>query len=240
MIKTLSLKDQETLASRFGYSSWDRYKSRAQFLFRDIDLKDKRVCDIGCGKGPWAIWCALHGGRSVGIEPEEDGSTSGTLQAFEDTVTLFGLQSTVRYENEIMERFLQNEKGFDVVILFNVINHLDESAVERLHFDRNAVKQYIEKFELLRSSMNAGGILILSDCARSNFWDKLHLISPLARNIEWNKHQDPDIWANIARDAGFECIDLRWSYLYPFKNITSNWFTSYLTSSDFVMRLRAV
>ena len=131
------------------------------------------------------------------------------------------------------------QRPFDVVVLYNVINHLDEAAVVALPRDTTAVARYVGLLRHVRALMRAGGWAIVADAARGNFWDRLGLRSPLARTIEWRKHQEPETWVDLFERASFERHDLRWSPLQPFVRLTANRLVQYLTSSHFVLRLRA-
>jgi hypothetical protein len=75
-----------------------------------------------------------------------------------------------------------------VVIMFNVINHLDEDAVVVLHQDPVAFERYVTLLKNLHFRMRPGGWIVVADCARANFWPRLGLGSPFARSIEWHKH----------------------------------------------------
>jgi len=146
----------------------------------------------------------------------------------------------VQHERVFVEDFLQSYKEhFDLIILYNVINHLAEDAVPLLPHDSTATELHVEKLRMLCQALNPGGWLVMTDCARSNFWTTFGLRSPFDRGIEWHKHQNPDVWEALAKKAGFKRYDLRWSYLYPLKRITANYLCNFLTISHFVMRLRA-
>lgn len=229
------------LASRFGFRSLHRYSTRATSIFEGIDLRGKRVCDLGCGRGAWTVWCALHGATVVGLEPEADGlHTANPFEALKENVELAGVGDRVRCEHVLAEEFLETaSEKFDVFVLWNVINHIAEDAVQTMHHDAAAWQLYAEKLRLFRRTINPGGWLIVADNMRSNFWhDILRRASPFAPRIEWDKHQDPSVWERVAREAGFRREDLSWSYLYPFKSITANYVVQYLTNSHFVLRFR--
>jgi len=233
--------DKLELAGRLvGYSTCTRYKTRGDFVFAGIQLADTHVLDVGTGAGAWAIWAALHGAnRVVGIEPEADGSSNGTLNSFCRTIKALNLQSHVEARPELLHELPMPKVPFDVVVMYNVINHLDEGAVIVLHRDEDAVQRYVALLQNLRLKMHPDGWLIVADCARDNSWLRLGLRSPFARSIEWEKHQNPQTWIDVFERAGFRYIDLRWSPLQPFPKLTANWFIQYLTCSHFVLRLRA-
>jgi hypothetical protein len=96
----------------------------------------------------------------------------------------------------------------------------------------------VERFRELHGRVAPGGYLVVADCARNNFWNDLSLPSPLARTIEWDKHQNPGTWIGLLQRAGFRLYDLRWSPLQPFTRLTANRVVQYLTTSHFVLRMR--
>jgi len=227
----------EKTAQLVGYSSLERYAMKARFLFDGIQIKDKDVLDIGCGKGAWLLWAVQHGAKfSVGIEPEIEGSTKGTLSALNSAIIELGLDGTWISGCKLYDLPYGN---FDIAILHNVINHLDERNVQLLHNNSAAVRLYADMIMRdLFSRLKNGAWVIVADCMRTNFWNMIGLESPLARGIEWHKHQNPGIWRDVFTQAGFNFVDLRWSPLQPFPRITSNRLVQFLTSSHFVMRFQ--
>lgn len=87
--------------------------------------------------------------------------------------------------------------------------------------------------------MNPAGTIIIADCGWTNFGDRIGVSSSFSKNIEWAKHQDPVIWSRVFVSAGFRLLDICWSPLQPFTNITANRFVQYLTCLHFVLRLNA-
>lgn len=229
------------VARKVGYRSADRYRSRCKFLFKGLEFQGARVLDVGCGKGALALWAGLHGASHVlGIEPEGDGSTQGTLAAFREATTELDLDGVVDARASFLEKLTFADGPFDIVVLFNVINHLDEEAVVELHASEDAVARYMTALRHLRSLMVAGGVLIVADCGRRNFWNDFGLRNPLMPTIEWHKHQQPGVWESLFRQAGFSRLDLRWSPMYPLGVVSDNWPLHYFTISHFTLRLRAV
>ena len=229
----------EQTARLAGYGTAYRYITRGDFLFQGINLAGASVLEVGCGRGAWALWAAQHGAsRVVGIEPEADGSTSDTLAHFSQSIKTLNLGTRVEAMNSSLHD-LQAER-FDVVVLYNVINHLDERTVPLLHTSLSAFNHYALMLRNdLQSRVNPSGWLIVADCARSNAWNMLGLKSPMARMIEWHKHQNPSLWKRLFKEAGFSYVDLRWSPIQPFPRLTANRFVQFFTSSHFVLRFKA-
>lgn len=224
-----------------GYATGARYRVRGQFLFGGIPLAGTHVLDVGCGKGAWSMWAALHGAqRVVGIEPGADGSSQGSLDDLRRSIGILGIEKQVEGRSEFLHELPKPDVPYDVVVMHNVINHLDEEAVIVLHQDREAWRKYVTLLQDLRSRMRAGSWLIVADCARDNVWPRFGLTSPFVPSIEWHKHQNPDTWIEVFSQAGFRKVDLRWSPLQPFPRLTANWLVQYLTCSHFVLRLQAM
>lgn len=237
------MKRNQTLtfvAKELRYRSVRRYRTRANFLFRSIPIEGKRVLDVGCGRGTFSLWAGLHGAAYVlGIEPEEAGSTSGVFQTFCRLIDVLNLNHIVKAKNQTLQE-ISPPKPFDIIILYNVINHLDEEAVSKIHEDPDAFTKYLSLARHLRSLLKEKGWLILADCSRENAWHYLNMTPPLARNIKWDKHQQPETWIKLFSQASFNFHDLRWSPLYPFGVLSANRLVQYLTTSHFILRFRAV
>lgn len=231
--------DLATIAGTLRYRSARRYRWRSEHLFQGLPLRGARVLDVGCGPGAFTIWPALNDAAYVlGIEPEIDGATSGTLGTLMHIVADCGVADRVDARAARLEELSESDGPFDVVVTHNVINHLDEDAVRRLPGDSAASRRYSDVFAHIASLMAPGGVLIVADCARSNAWGKRGIATPLTRGIEWQKHLDPQDWLELLLGSGYELLDLRWSYLYPLRRITANRFVQYWTSSHFVLRVR--
>lgn len=227
------------VARRIGFRSLRRYKALAGFAFGGLPLSGCGVLDVGAGSGPLSLWAALHGASQVtSLEPEEAGSTAGASEVLRELIEDLGLRERMDIRYMRLED-LSAPASFDVAILYNVINHLNEPAVERLHHDATAAVAYRSLLAHLRQLVVDGATVIVADCARNNFWNRLGLRAPLARNIEWEKHQQPETWVSILTGAGFKLQDLRWSPLYPFGRLTGNRPVQYFTASHFVLRLCA-
>ena len=229
----------ELAARLVGYRNAGRYRSRGDFLFSGIRLTDARVLEIGCGSGAWAIWAALNGAsKVVGIEPEAEGSDDDFLERFRRNIQTLGLKKKIEAQGRTLQQIALSEDRFDIVVMYNVINHLDEDAVVSLHEDAGSAKRYLALLRKLRLHMAPDGWVIVADCGRDNLWPRLGLSSPFMPSIEWYKHQNPPIWIDIFVKAGFELFDLRWSPLQPLPQLTANSVVQYLTCSHFVLRFR--
>jgi len=193
------------------YPNRGRLQFKMETLFRGIDFTNKRVLDIGGGNGVHSLYAACRGAKKVVcLEPEADGSSSGVIEEFHR------LNERLKRNNATIEpvTFQAFEPGgdtFDVILLHNSINHLDEAACITLLEDPSAKANYQEISSKINSLSNKGAKLIVCDCSRYNFFGLLKIRNPIAPSIEWHKHQAPEVWANVLGEAGFINPKIRWS-----------------------------
>jgi hypothetical protein len=51
----------------------------------------------------------------------------------------------------------------------------------------------------------------VTDCSPRNFFNDLGLKSPVCPTIEWHKHQQPEVWAEMLVEAGFREPQIAWT-----------------------------
>jgi SAM-dependent methyltransferase len=210
-------------------------------LFPGIDLEGKTVLEIGAGNGKFGLWCAVNGARQVvALEPVGDGadasSTREILYSMRDKLGCLN----VRVEEKRIQDY-QPEISFDLVLLHYSINHLDENACINLRSDPGCTRVYEDLFRGIRGMMNPGGILIISDCTRTCFWNALGLKNPFAPYIEWFKHQSPNTWASLLLRVGFHSPRISWAYepktFHLGRFLLSNRVIAYFYTSIFFLRM---
>ena len=194
------------------YSNPKNLRRHLEYIFAGIDLRDGNVLDIGGGAGLLAMYAAVCGARSaVCVEPEGAGASSGLRSKFERFKSTVNPLLPVTFVNATIQSYLEAEQRFDVIVCANAINHLNEGACVRLQDDPAAEQQYLSLFGLINRAMNPAGWFVATDCGRSNFFAALSMKSPFMPDIEWHKHQDPQVWAGLLERAGFSGVTIRWS-----------------------------
>ena len=206
-------------------------------LFKNIGLKNRRVLDIGGGSGLHSFYAACMGAKEVVcLEPETEGSRSGTGAKFRKLGGILGCDY-VRFEPVTFQAFEPTGKRFDIILLHNSINHLDETACIDLLNSEESKAIYLSMFSKLSSVASSRAKLIVSDCSRYNFFALLGIKNPLAPTIEWYKHQVPEVWVNLLSQVGFVNPRVRWTSFNTLRSLgrvlLGNKLLSYFLRSHF-------
>ena len=225
------------------YSHRNKLKFYIDNLFKNIDFKNKSLIDIGGGNGLFGFYAALLGAKKVVVmEPEFEGSYNGMIKGFFKINNLLGNLSNIEHTNHILEDFDTDSNKFDIILMHNSINHIDEDACIVLKSDTVAQEKYISFFKLLRKLCNQDTTLVVCDCARSNFFHDLGLKNIYVPSIEWQKHQNPQVWIELLSKAGFVFESIQWTSPNSFykigKILMGNKLISYFTSSHFKIVLK--
>lgn len=207
-------------------------------LLTNLQLDGRSVLDIGGGGGVLSF-AAAHAGASrvVCLEPGAAGSSSRAADEFAGLQRRFP-DLPVRLDTRPFQEF-EPDAPFDVVLLHNSINHLDEAACVDLRRSAEAREAYLTLFRRIARISAPGATLLISDCSPSNAFGMLGLRNPLAPTIEWHKHQPPSVWAALASEAGFGDPATYWSTFHPLAwPLLANSVGAFLTFSHFSLRLR--
>jgi SAM-dependent methyltransferase len=208
-----SYVNENKLFGRHGFPALDWLCTS---LVDEAGVPRGRALEIGAGEGLMSLWL-LHAGASAvtSLEPEADGATGGVAARAVRHREALGIPADRwDYRADTLQSFAPDGRGFDLVLSYASVNHLDEEACERLLDDPAARRRYVELFGKVHDLLVPGGTFILADCARENYWTRLGRASPWAPEIEWEKHQEPETWNSVLREAGLEPARQRWLFPY--------------------------
>jgi len=197
----------------------DGHKNTAAFfdaqnqLFRGIDLRGKRVLEIGSGKGLIAALAALQGASEVvSMEPELAGATSGVVEAQRRRMEALGLRQ-VQVEVADFNTWEGHASSFDVILSRNSINHLYPSEH---HARKDAATRagYLGVARHIHSLLAPGGVFVATDASRHAFFTMARAFGVRRpwrwskTGVNWRHHQNPGTWATLFREAGFSAVDI--------------------------------
>ena len=232
----------EVITQKKMYSNPKNLQFHMNAIFGGTEFSNKKVLDIGGGKGLYTFYSAVSGAEiAICLEPEGDGSDTGAHKLFQEVNQTLALEN-VQLQAKTLQQFNPGDQTFDIILMHNSINHLDEDACEKLHHDRKAQEIYLELFQQIYNMASPGARLIVCDCSRYNAWALLKLRNPVAPSIEWEKHQSPKLWARLLKLAGFENPIIRWSSFNRLgklgKLLLGNKFMAYFLRSHFCLTMQ--
>ena len=182
-----------------------------RFLYGDTSFAGASVLDVGGGAGVCSLYASIRGAkRVVCLEPGAAGSTAGVQGPFERMASGLGVDN-VEFVATTLQDYEGGEGEFDVVISHNSINHLDERACERLSHDGEARDAYRAIFAKVGALAAPTARVIVADCSSQSLYPRLGLRHPISSDIEWSKHQPPEVWAELLAEVGFSQPRIRWS-----------------------------
>jgi hypothetical protein len=237
-VRLRSYVNSNGLYSRWGYEALD-FRCRQLFSLTN-GVVGKEILEIGGGEGLFALWAVAEGAnRVVVLEPEQDGSTSGAGERFLQHRRALGIPSQyLVLLRETFQDFHSKEYSFHLILSYSSINHLDESAVVILDKSDQAQGVYIDLLKKAYFLLCSGGFFIIGEGGRTNYWHRFIGKNPFAPTIEWEKHQDPDLWLLLLNKSGFQGCELQWHRYYPLRGLgrlLCNKFTAKLIVSQFII-----
>lgn len=226
------------------YSGKSNLKFNLDNLFEHVDLAQKNVLDVGGGRGLISFYAAVKGARNVVcLEPEQDGSRNGMIKGYNDLRAELPATLPVKLVSLTIQEYLQDIEPatYDVIIMHNSINHLDEDACIHLLDNDDSYNRYLTVLKSVYRIIKKKGVLIVTDCSCKNVFNDIGVKNILVPTIEWHKHQRPGTWASLLKKAGFKNPTIEWPTFNrlrkPGKYLMSNSFMAYLTSSYFKLTM---
>lgn len=205
-------------------------------------LTGARVLDIGGGNGAYSFYAAAAGAKEVVcLEPVAAGAPDGITTGFQRLHERLPFLRNVRLEPTTLQAFEPAGATFDVIIMHASINHLDEDACVHLLDDESARERYRVIFQKIARLSSPGARLVAVDCSRYNFFALLGRRNPFSPDIEWHKHQSPQVWARLLAEAGFVKPRISWNNRRMrnagVRLLLGNRVASYFQSSQFCLRM---
>jgi SAM-dependent methyltransferase len=230
------------LVAKAGWSM-DRLRWRLQDTFRDIPWRGKDVLEIGCGRADLSLYMALNGARRVvALEPSAEGSHEAKDAALKERLERLRLPNFTLLPSRFEDCRFEPE-SFELVFMIQVIEHIHETH-KPLADDPEARAHYRRVFADLHRVLRPGGVLLFTDCSRSNLWHLLEkvfgpqFLRPLTGAIDWGMHQHHRTWEPLLREAGFARTRLWWRVYQQFRRFP--WLVDNRLAQYFILSLYVV
>lgn len=216
-----------------------KFQFYLKYLFKNVDPTGLRVLDIGAGTGIFSLYLSILGAKSItALEPELDGSSKAMVETFKSLAEELGINN-IKIEKEVFQKTNFEDGSFDLILLHNSINHLEEEACTHLKTDKACKAVYLNLFKKMNKLLSADGLVIMADATRYNFYDALHMSNPFCPGIGWEVHQSPFMWGKLMEQCGFNKSRINWTSISQFGEIgrlfLSNVIASYFLMSHFSM-----
>jgi SAM-dependent methyltransferase len=203
------------------------------------------MLDIGGGSGIFSFYAACRGAkRVICLEPDLDGSGSTPADGFRRLQSSLPEIRQVDKQPLKIQDFQPGDERFDLILMNNSVNHLNEEACINLQQDPQAKKTYMMILQELSDLSARRAKLIIADCSRYNFFPLCHMKNPFARTIEWHKHQSPEFWADLLTVSGFTNPEIQWRSFDQLRSmgrfLLGNKIMAYFLRSHFCLTMEKV
>ena len=181
---------------------------------RGIDLSQKKILDIGCGKGMVAAYiCLLYPEANVSAIDEDEGNglDQGSLKIIHEAKSKFILNNLTILKKDFWEIDFELD-SFDVILANDSLHHIVEYNVK--DETQKQKENWLKAFLKIKKYLKPGGHLILREVSVFNFWNHTNL-KLLFSHMTWEIHPSLKFILETLKEAGF--IDVQYSYLVNYK-----------------------
>jgi len=206
------------MLERDGHRNPPAFAHTLANMFKGIDFTNKRVLEIGSGRGLLAIYMGMRGARVLSMEPEMVGATSGVIAQQEARLEALGMRN-VEVVNADFNTWDPGDRTFDVIVSRASINHL-YASVHHADHHKETYDAYLQVARRVRDMLVPGGIFVATDACRYAFFSGLRPLGirrpwRLKRSsVDWRHHQNPGTWKKIFREAGFSDTQVAYPVSY--------------------------
>src|SRR5580700_9113200 len=122
------------------------FPHHARQIYGNVSFEGKRVLEIGCGRGVFCFWAAIHGAsRVLGLEPMAAGfyDAENYMEEFRKIGRELQLKE-IDIESTLIQDFRPLDNSFDIVLSLNSLNHFHEEECIHLHESPVARRLYTD------------------------------------------------------------------------------------------------
>jgi len=177
-------KPQDKIIAKNNFT----YKIILPILDKYVNTTNKKILDIGCGSGTLSLYLASKGNTVHGIDISKRAVYTSNKSAKE-----LGLKN-VSFEVLDFPRDKLRPNNYDVILLLEVIEHIEEDA---------------RALQLLYSRLNTNGILILSTPSKNAPLYRLGLTKDFDKRVgHLRRYREKELLDQI-KYAGFNIIEIK-------------------------------
>lgn len=208
--KPFVTQDQQWMAhlAADGHHRPEAFAHAMARMFAGVDLRGKRVLEIGSGRGLLALWMAQQGAaRIVSMEPEMVGATGGVVAEQRRRVAAMGLEDVIEVVVADFNTW-ETAETFDVIVSRASINHLYASE-HHAAYHAPTWDAYATVARKLHGLLVPGGVFVATDAGRYSLFGlgrQFGLRRPWRwkrSRVDWRHHQTPGTWQRLFQQAGF-------------------------------------
>lgn len=208
-----------------------------KWSIKDIDLKNKTICDIGVGSGLSSIYYASKGAKKViGLEPSR--GKGGNINVYDVFISNI---KKYRLENIVIPQqigFLENnyeDNNFDYVFAINALHHVIENSTDKSNFNglENRLAGAIKEMKRIAKP---NGKIVIWDMAFDSIY---RFVKIRYKQIDWYLHPTLKMWRNAAREE-FDSVSFEYTYFFRIpmsKYIMRNYLSLYFLNPTFKLVL---
>lgn len=216
-----------------------------KYLFKNVIFENKYILDIGGGIGLISFYASASGAsRVILLEPESDGSGSNEMEKYFRMQECLPFSEKIQLVKNKFQDFDASDMKFDIIVSHNSVNHLDENACINILSNYEAKNAYIKLFRKMYDISNPMADIIIADCSSKNFFGNIAINTPLARNVEWKKHQKPKLWMDMLMEVGYRNPKIEWTSYKQLRGLGKilfgNRMAAYYLTSHFKIHARKI
>lgn len=217
----------------------DAFLFHADEQLSRVSPADKVILEVGCGGGAFSLYMALCGKAKKVIALDEAEGKGFAIQPFKQLQTILqnhNIPNLTAVKSSLYD-YADPKNSFDLIV-GNFSLHHAIRPFGYLFKNEQARHAALSTFKLLHSLLNDGGLVVLREMSRSNFWRFMPYKWKMS-HVDWKVHATLHEWLWIMKKGGFD--DAHHTFLTPFflrkwpSFCIRNFYANFFFSSSFYL-----